>query len=240
MTPVAAVTDAAVPRLLSPLVTGLIDHAPTFPPAALDTVPALAAHRAAHQSSDRGALACLVWPSEQLPRLTATGGPGREDSWVVSAVAPRLEDRPPRDWLQTVRTTASMGAVPGVDLRAVELLMPDLGGSAADFDAAVTALTRAIESRTGDYRIVLELPLPGAGRQAGVEAVAAAVAATAAPGRLLLKVRTGATGLGAAPSVEVSRPSSRRRRQPGRRSRPPQVCTTRCRPRRAVRPPSTA
>jgi hypothetical protein len=182
-------------------VTGLIDHAPTFPPAALDTARAVAAHRAARQSPDRGALACLVWPSEQLPQLTAAAGPVPAGGWAVSAVAPRREDQPPKDWLATVRTAASSAATEGVDLYAVEVLAPYLGSAASEVDAAVAAIVLATESRSSDYRLVLELPLPGRGHSAGVEALAAAAAATTAQaqGRLLLKVRTGGTGPGAAP-----------------------------------------
>ena len=51
------------------LLGGLIDHAPTFPPARLPTTEALAENRRARVGAESWLLGRLVWPSTRLPEL---------------------------------------------------------------------------------------------------------------------------------------------------------------------------
>src|SRR5215210_6444525 len=56
------------------LLGGLIDHAPTFPPARLPTTEALAEHRHARASANAWLLGRLVWASSRLPELVDYDG----------------------------------------------------------------------------------------------------------------------------------------------------------------------
>lgn len=53
------------------LLAGLIDHAPTFPPASLEPEAALAEDRRARASAERELLGRLVWPASRLDALGA-------------------------------------------------------------------------------------------------------------------------------------------------------------------------
>jgi hypothetical protein len=55
----------------SALLAGLIDHAPTFPPARLPTEEALAEDRRARASAESWLLGRLVWPSSRLAELSS-------------------------------------------------------------------------------------------------------------------------------------------------------------------------
>jgi hypothetical protein len=58
-----------LPDARSALLGGLIDHAPTFPPARLSTAEALAEDRRARVSTEAWLLGRLVWPSSRLAEL---------------------------------------------------------------------------------------------------------------------------------------------------------------------------
>ncbi|MBD0330378.1 MAG: hypothetical protein ICV64_09795 [Thermoleophilia bacterium] len=62
------------------LLAGLIDHAPTFPPASLAPDAALTEDRRARESAERALLARLVWPASRLGEL---GDEKRELSLVL-------------------------------------------------------------------------------------------------------------------------------------------------------------
>jgi hypothetical protein len=85
------------------LLAGLIDHAPTFPPARLPTAEALAEDRRARAGAEAWLLGRLVWSSSRLPELAQYDGvplslvldgpvpsPGR-----VEAVETRWPELPP-------------------------------------------------------------------------------------------------------------------------------------------------
>jgi len=56
------------------LLGGLIDHAPTFPPARLPTAEALAEDRRARATAEAWVLGRLVWPSSRLPEVVDYDG----------------------------------------------------------------------------------------------------------------------------------------------------------------------
>jgi hypothetical protein len=89
------------------LLGGLIDHAPTFPPARLPTAEALAEDRRARAGAEAWLLGRLVWPSSRLPELVdydrvplslvldgPVPAPGRELGGV-EAVESRWPELPP-------------------------------------------------------------------------------------------------------------------------------------------------
>lgn len=90
------------------LLAGLIDHAPTFPPASLSRAEALAEDARALASRHAFALARLVWPASRLDELTSTN---RAVSAVLDAplpdgVAVESVEVPYRDGLDDLRGVA--------------------------------------------------------------------------------------------------------------------------------------
>jgi hypothetical protein len=63
-----------IPLVARALLGGLIDHAPTFPPARLPTAEALAEDRRARAGEEAWLLGRLVWPSSRLPELADYDG----------------------------------------------------------------------------------------------------------------------------------------------------------------------
>jgi len=87
---------------VNPALAGLIDHAPTFPPARLPTDEALAEDRRARASGEAWLLGRLVWPADRIVelagydvRLSVVGGVA--DDPRVEAVETRWPDVPEFD-----------------------------------------------------------------------------------------------------------------------------------------------
>ena len=68
---ISSVTVEVVSDARRALLGGLIDHAPTFPPARLPTPEALAADRRARAGADAWLVGRLVWPSSRLAEVAS-------------------------------------------------------------------------------------------------------------------------------------------------------------------------
>lgn len=163
------------------LLTGILDYAGTFPPAALSLAESTANYAQMRSGADQWLLGRLIVPSASLPefneRAVTHGCDGMSDEWEISVV---LGARPETHLVEALAFVERRNT----EYRIVSLEFPPLGPS--EIRDLSTAVPDPIEA-------VFEVPI-----DANLELRLNAIAASGA----LAKVRTGGLATGAFPSPE--------------------------------------
>ncbi len=171
---------------LNELLTGLVDFAGLFPPAAMDMASAVRAYAGYRSGPYAGSLGAFVVPATRLDEFVSAvsdlgGGGGDERPWPVSVLAGEPADA---DIQRTLGFDRPAGVGPSLQVVSIEMK--------ADSAATVERLSAAVPEAVG---VAFEIPLSLAREERR-----AILAAVKAAGRFA-KVRTGGVTPEAIPST---------------------------------------
>lgn len=193
----SATATADVPPVVRAIMTGILDDASMFPPAAAPLEATLGLHAQAARSPWREVQGRLLLPASVLTRLPDERALlGLDGSLQVGAVVGSPADPTPAAGLRQVREAAEVLSHrdPVVAIASVEVRGDDLG---ATIDQA-----RALGDDLALDQIAIEVPVRGTPLDAIVVAVAQVATAAADDPRVVAKVRCGAVDPAGVPTAD--------------------------------------